>query len=113
MFGEKFSESVLDSLVTPHSHSFNIDFCIESLGLEKDGSSICRLCPHDEETIIHLFFHCNHLKQLWGSISTWIKMKIGLLINFKIQDIILGYLQKDVNYDVTNLLVMCTKKYIF
>ena len=25
----KISESVLDSLVMPHSHGFNIDFCIE------------------------------------------------------------------------------------
>ena len=31
---ENFSESVLDSLVTPHSHGFNIDFCIEQLELE-------------------------------------------------------------------------------
>ena len=40
-------------------------------------------------------------------------MKIGVLINFKIQDIILGYLQKDVNYDLINLLIMCTEKYRF
>ena len=79
----------------------------------KDDCSICRLCTHDEETTIHLFFHCNHSKQLWGSNSTWIKIKIGLLINFKIQDIIFGYLQKDVNYDVINLLGMCTKMYVF
>ena len=63
----------------------------------KDDSSVCRLCTHDEEIIVHLFFHCNHSKQPWDSISTWLKMKIGILINLKIQDIIFGYLQKDVN----------------
>ena len=78
--------------------------------IDKDDSGVCRLCTHDKETLVHLFFLCNHLKQLWGSISIW---KIGVLINFKIQDIILGYLQKDFNYDLINLLVMCTKKYIF
>ena len=25
-----------------------------------DDSSVCRLCTHDEETIVHLFVHCNH-----------------------------------------------------
>ena len=40
-------------------------------------------------------------------------MKIGVLINLKPQDMIFGYLQKDVNYDLINLLVICTKKYIF
>ena len=36
----------------------------------KDDSSVCRLCTHDEETIVHVFLHCNHSKQLWDSIST-------------------------------------------
>ena len=57
----------------------------------KYDSSFCRLCTHDEKTIVHLFFHCNHSKQVWGSISTWIKMKIGVLINFKLIEIICGY----------------------
>ena len=40
-------------------------------------------------------------------------MKLDISIIFTIQEIIFGYLQKDTNYDLINLLVSCTKKYIF
>ena len=40
-------------------------------------------------------------------------MKFDISIIFTIQEIIFGYLQKDTNYDLINLLVLCTKKYIF
>ena len=79
----------------------------------KDESSLCRLCTEDEESIVHLFFSCEHSKHLWSSISTWLKMKLDISIIFTIQEIIFGYLQKDTNYDLINLLVLCTKKYIF
>ena len=78
----------------------------------KDESSLCRLCTEDE-SIVHLFFSCEHSKHLWSSISTWLKMKLDISIIFTTQEIIFVYLQKDTNYDLINLLVLCTKKYIF
>ena len=79
----------------------------------KDDSSVCRLCSKNEESIDHLFVYCDYSKHVWSSLSTWIQMKLGISIQFTIQEIIFGYLEKDINYDLINLLIMCAKKYIF
>ena len=38
---------------------------------------------------------------------------MGIEIKFNTQQIIFGYLQKDINSDLINLIIMCAKKYIF
>ena len=76
-------------------------------------SPICRLCNSNEETINHLFCDCDPVKQLWHDFQNWFLNVTNHVIVLNSKIIILGLLEKDMNYYSVNALILVTKSYIF
>ena len=73
----------------------------------------CVFCNRDKETLLHLFFECDHVSQLWNSLYTWIRNKSRLQITPDKCTIILGHIHPWGNTIPINTINMITKAYIF
>ena len=67
----------------------------------------------DEETLIHLFYFCPKLKQLWHHLENQIVNKAGFNIKFFPEDIPLGYKFNNPNSIAINTIILITKSYLF
>lgn len=73
----------------------------------------CVFCSEEEENIEHLFFSCPVVKEFWQDIMNWIKIKVGTISNFKLEQIIYGNdnLPKEI-CKICNILIIMGKYHI-
>lgn len=50
------------------------------------GSPTCKLCDSDDESLVHLFFHCSFARELWSRFYQWTRTTIAA------QDTSIGHL---------------------
>ena len=77
------------------------------------SNALCRMCNSAQETLVHLFIQCEHVKTLWKNLENWILFKVGLNLTFSRTDIFLGYLYNDNNSVPINTIIISAKDYIF
>ena len=79
----------------------------------KIASPVCSRCEMQIETIEHIFFECNVVRNFWLKLTDLWNECMDNNISFTCKDILLGY---DVNnwkkYIAENILIMYAKKYI-
>ena len=75
--------------------------------------NLCSLCKEHEETLVHLFYDCNHVLTLWNTLYEWIYNITHIRIIPDQKEIILGYLQAYPNPIPINAINLITKSYIF
>ena len=73
-------------------------------------SQTCALCKLEPETLLHLFFECTKVKQIWLDLEHWIEEKSGKVVIFSPSTVILGTLEKDIGL---NIIILLVKKYIY
>ncbi len=77
------------------------------------GSPNCTFCQNEVETIEHIMFECNKVKELWqllvGKLSPCMKLEQDVS---NIESIMCGVLCDD-NYKLVNHILLITKKYIY
>ena len=75
--------------------------------------STCSFCAQYGEDIEHLFFKCQEVMELWNNIQQWLSNKIGE--NIILTDLmkLMGYVKKDNKFWPLNLILLCTRNYIF
>lgn len=44
--------------------------------LEFDEAVVCSFCRQEQESLLHIFFHCPLAKQVWSKIGDWLEMSI-------------------------------------
>jgi exonuclease III len=71
----------------------------------------CSLCSQDPETILHLFFHCPFVTNIWSCLSSWIFQKTRKRLQFDIQTVIFGLMTP--HDKIINLIIMLVKRCIF
>ena len=76
-------------------------------------SSKCLVCNSNEGTLIHLFYFCPKLKQLWHQLENQIFNKAGFNVKFTPEDILLGYKYNNPNSIAINTIILITKNYLF
>ena len=83
--------------------------------MSKVESARCNLCQLQSETILHLFYECTHVKELWHFIQSVLNNIHSSTIMFSCQDIVLGY-----KYDTVstinqhiNAVILYVKSYIW
>ena len=82
---------------------------LEKMNLKEDNT--CSYCRRNPETLKHLFYECEVVKEFWTKLETLIKTKCpNLLISFTIKDIIFGN-----NYfnEITNTVLILARYFIF
>ena len=76
-------------------------------------NKFCSLCIEYEETLVHLFYDCNHVLNLWNTLYEWIYNVTHIRIIPDKNEIILGYTQVYPNPIPINTINLITKSYIF
>ena len=68
---------------------------------------LCSFCNSDNETISHLFYHCNVAKSLWLDLQQFFSNKITIP-DLDLQSAVVGFLDKGTkdNIFVNNVLLM-------
>ena len=77
------------------------------------NDSLCRLCNTGTETIMHIFCSCPKSTAFINSIILWIVTIVKIQISTAPNDMILGYLNSDVDFIPKNIILMLLKSYIF
>ena len=73
-------------------------------------SQTCALCKLEPEILLHLFFECTKVKQIWLDLEHWIEEKSGKVVIFSPSTVILGTLEKDIGL---NIIILLVKRYIY
>ena len=76
-------------------------------------SDACRICHKEPETLVHLFFDCSKVTELWLNIKNWIKSKTDICLDWNKMICILGYSLCDANFYPLNFILMIVRQYIF
>ena len=65
----------------------------------------CTFCKLFDETLIHLFYECDIVQNLWQSVIDWIKTKSPYTFNFNFtaQNIIFGITENTKSNNILNL----------
>ena len=77
------------------------------------SSDLCRICGQHSESLVHIFYECDQVKELWLNVKTWITSKLGINIDLDITTKMLGYTVQDENFWPLNFVILCVKYHIF
>ena len=59
-----------------------------------DVDSLCVICGHADENLIHLFFECNVTMQFWSELYSHVFTHVNMLYCFSLKDVICYYKNK-------------------
>ena len=71
-------------------------------------TNLCDICKKEAETYSHLFYTCEKAQDLWSGVKEWTQLKMGLQLEICSKTVIFG-----TNSPVQNLILNCTKLYIY
>ena len=71
------------------------------------------LCNSEVETLIHFFYLCPNITNLWKQLEEKILTITGYSIDLSPITILLGYTDFNCNTDAVNFIVLVTKLYIY
>ena len=75
------------------------------------SSSLCTFCGKFEESLEHLFIHCEITSSFWLSVTEWLKIYFTNLQNLNASNITFGFFRKD--FLLLNHIVILSKQVIF
>jgi len=75
-------------------------------------TSTCQFCKREVETIEHLFFECNKVKQLWKDFAELLPRELNFKVCLNRKDILLGTVQENHNVLLNHILII-GKRYIY
>ena len=90
---------------------------VTNIQLHKWGmrdTDLCTFCEQDKETLIHLFFYCTQVQQLWQDVLEYLQERFGIasLDRFNCRNVILNELEER-HASVVNFICLITKQYIY
>lgn len=71
---------------------------------------MCSFCNRQPETILHLFYHCDKVKEFWLDLQKWLKLKANITFHMTIKSILFF---KEAYSVVLNHIVILAKYYIY
>ena len=75
------------------------------------SSSLCTFCGKFEESLEHLFIHCEITSSFWLSVTEWLKIYFTNLQNLNACNITFGFFRKD--FLLLNHIVILSKQVVF
>jgi hypothetical protein len=80
--------------------------------ITKSDTDKCTWCQETDD-IAHYFAKCRHLTPYWNSLATWCQNLMEEEINFTVEDVLLGILEKGTKYNVINAILLIAKWRIY
>lgn len=78
----------------------------------KEVSQLCSFCDEYNETTIHLFVECTHVKKIWRAMKKWCKYIYQIDISLTPSDIILNNF-KGPHKELINIMILIIKFYVY
>ena len=83
------------------------------VNMKLKDDAICQWCNHQDQDILHLFWDCTVIKELWNRISLWISACLDNHLEIK-RELVFLYDIEAGNYTVIiNLLILTVTRYIY
>ena len=60
-------------------------FCFFGYKINKIDNDLCSYCQKETESILHLLFGCDVVKEFWGSFKTWVMSKINTDVHLSVK----------------------------
>ena len=76
-------------------------------------SSLCTFCGEYEESLEHLFLHCQFSKDFWMHTITWLKKFNITIAGLKDSEIMLGYIKERSQQTLLNHILIVGKQVIY
>ena len=81
-------------------------------------SNKCAFCNNLPETLQHLFYDCNKVREFWRNVEKWIFIKTGIRISFTKNKLLFGMMtevkmSKNINWFIINVKYYIYGKYIY
>jgi hypothetical protein len=80
--------------------------------IKKSETDKCNWCQETDDTA-HYFARCRSLTPFWNSLATWCQNLLEEEINFTVEDVLVGILEKDPKYNVINAILILAKWRIY
>ena len=75
------------------------------------NSSLCDLCSSNVESIVHLFWECPIIQDLWNSLKLYLQT-YNIQVEFNLHNVMFG-LEKLHKYNIANFMILLMKYFIF
>jgi hypothetical protein len=75
-------------------------------------TELCTFCTETKESLVHIFWKCNYVRNFWLSISNFLKI-CCLSLPFNAKDIILGLTEHSSAQGTINNVLIILKYYIY
>ena len=75
-------------------------------------TNLCTFCKEKEETYLHLFVHCKHVKKLWDALAKWLNNFCFIQVNFS-EVIVIFNEYKEEFADLVNTICLIVKYFIY
>ena len=73
---------------------------------------LCNFCENDGQSLIHLFYKCERVKQFWNEVHSWMQEQ-GMTdsVNFSMLDVCFGIWSR--GHELSNTLILYGKHFIY
>ena len=75
-------------------------------------TELCTFCTETKESLVHIFWECNYVRNFWLSVGNFLKI-CGLSLPFNAKDIILGLTEHSSAQGTINNVIIILKYYIY
>ncbi len=75
-------------------------------------TELCTFCSETKETLYHIFWECNVVKNFWLFIKNWLN-ELGILIPFNAKELIFGVNENHLYRNMINNVLLFLKYYIY
>ena len=75
-------------------------------------TELCTFCTETKESLVHIFWECNYVRNFWLAIGNFLKI-CGVSLPFNAKDIILGLTELNSAQGTINKVVIILKYYIY
>ena len=73
----------------------------------------CNWCECEDQTIVHLFWECPIIKEIWYELSQWMSNVLKNLLEIKMELIFLHDIEAGNVTTIINLIVLIVSRYIY
>lgn len=78
--------------------------------IKKVENDRCSFCNQHSETILHLFYYCNKVKEFWSDLQKWLETKADITLYVTVKSVIFS---KQSQNDLINYILLLAKYYIY
>ena len=79
-------------------------------GIKDDAQ--CYYCQSSRETLLHLFFYCDKVQELWTDVELYIEQRFKVKVKINQQNMVTNRVVQKIS-SVINLICLITKQYIY